>query len=106
MIKKSNEHYIPKLLTEFKELIKTEMGFDLNFTQKQMNEGYTIEQIKEAQILKEKQKPINEDENINESQENYYDIKAEFELKNFKVNSISSIKNSISENFIKKKCLY
>ena len=53
MIKKCNEHYVPKLLTEFKELIKTEMGFNLNFTQKEMSEGYTIEQVKEAQIKTE-----------------------------------------------------
>jgi hypothetical protein len=45
MIRKLDGINIPELLKELKELILNKMGFDLNFTQKEMDQGYTIEQI-------------------------------------------------------------
>ena len=74
MIEKAN--YKPELLNEFKELIKNKMGFELNFTQKEMTQGYSLEDIKAAQIT---------NNDLNESQENYNKVKAEFEKNNFKV---------------------
>jgi hypothetical protein len=44
------ENYCDDLLNEFKNVVVEKMGFDLNFTKKEMDQGYTIEQIKEAQI--------------------------------------------------------
>ena len=80
------DKYKPELLIEFKELIKNKMGFDLNFTQKEMDQGYTIEQINESQInKKEDDKKVNDEENIIKTQENYNKIKVEFEKNNFKV---------------------
>ena len=43
------------------------MGFKVNFTKKEMNEGYTIEQLKETQILQD-----------------YDKLKLDFEKFNFK----------------------
>jgi len=55
------------------------MGFDLNFTKKEMDQGYTLEQLQETQLK------TNEDDNITKSLENYNNIKIEFEKNNFKV---------------------
>ena len=49
MIRKIDGINIPELLIELKQLILNKMGFDLNFTKKEMDQGYTIEEIKEAQ---------------------------------------------------------
>ena len=69
MIPKSN--YKSELLIEFKNIVCEKLGFNVNFTNKEMNQGYTIEQLKETQI------------------KNYltpYDkIKNDFETKNFKI---------------------
>ena len=48
MIPKDN--YKVELLTEFKNIVFEKLGFELNFSNKKMNQGYTIEQIKETQI--------------------------------------------------------
>ena len=77
MIPKDN--YKEELLLEFKNVINNKLGFDLNFTKKDMNQGYTIEQLKETQIK------TKEEENDDESTENYNKIKVEFEKNNFKV---------------------
>ena len=52
MIPKDN--YKVELLTEFKNIVFEKLGFDLNFSNKKMDQGYTIEQLKETQI-KEKE---------------------------------------------------
>ena len=44
------DKYKPELLNDFNELIKNKLGFDLNFTQKEMNQGYTEEQVEESFI--------------------------------------------------------
>ena len=48
MIEKEN--YKPELLTEFKNVVFEKLCFDLNFSNKQTDQGYTIEQLKETQI--------------------------------------------------------
>ena len=48
MIPKDN--YKVELLTEFKNIVFEKLGFDLNFSNKKMDQGYTIEQLKETQI--------------------------------------------------------
>ena len=48
------EHYKPELLLEFNVLIKDKLGFDLSFSKKEMNQGYTLEEIEAAQIEKGK----------------------------------------------------
>ena len=73
------ENYKPELLNEFKNIIFEKMGFDLNFTKKEMDQGYTLEQLQETQLK------TNEDDNITKSLENYNNIKIEFEKNNFKV---------------------
>lgn len=44
------ENYKPELLQELHELIKRKHGFNLKFTDKAMNQGYSIEQIKASQV--------------------------------------------------------
>jgi len=48
MIPKSN--YKSELLIEFKNVVLEKLGFNVNFSNKEMNQGYTIEQLKETQI--------------------------------------------------------
>ena len=62
------ENYNEKLLIDFKNLIIDKLGFKLNFTKKEMIEGYTIEQLKETQI-----------------KQDYDNLKIEFEKLNFKI---------------------
>ena len=81
MIEKAN--YKPELLTEFKELIKDKMGFDLNFTQKEMNQGYSIEDINAAQITN-----------------NNLDGKATEYIKTCNEGSFKDISNLIKDHFI------
>jgi len=48
MIPKDN--YNEDLLIEFQNIVQLNNGFDVSFTQKELNDGYTIEEINEAQI--------------------------------------------------------
>jgi len=48
MIPKDN--YYDDLLNEFKSIVVEKLGFNLNFTKKEMDQGYTIEQLKETQV--------------------------------------------------------
>ena len=51
MIPKDN--YNDEILDEFKMVIKEKLNFDLNFTTKELNQGYTLEQLQETQIKPE-----------------------------------------------------
>ena len=62
------ENYKEELLIEFKNLIIDKLGFNLNFTKKEMDQGYTLEQLKETQTLQD-----------------YDKLKMEFEKTNFKI---------------------
>ena len=62
------ENYKEELLIEFKNLIIDKLGFNLNFTKKEMDQGYTLEQLKETQTLQD-----------------YDKLKIEFEKNNFKI---------------------
>ena len=44
------ENYYDELLNEFKSVVAEKTGFNLTFTKKEMDQGYTIEQLKETQI--------------------------------------------------------
>ena len=48
MIKQNK--YKPELLNIFKYIIKEKMNLDLTFITKELDKGYTIEEIKEHQI--------------------------------------------------------
>ena len=48
MIPKDN--YNDEILDEFKMVIKEKLNFDLNFTTKELNQGYTLEQLQETQL--------------------------------------------------------
>ena len=62
------ENYSDDLLNEFKNVVVEKMGFNLNFTKKEMDQGYTIGQLKETQMMQD-----------------YDKLKIEFEKKNFKI---------------------
>ena len=92
------ENYKEDLLIEFKDLILKTLGFNLNFTKKDMNQGYSIEQLKETQIK------TKEAESDDESLENYNKIKIEFEKTNFKVlNPIMFVTVTDDNEIIKRK---
>ena len=62
------ENYKDELLNEFKDLIKCKLGFNLNFTKKEMDQGYSIKELQDSQTVPD------------------YDLlKTEFEKKNFKI---------------------
>ena len=49
------ENYKPELLQEFKNIVYDKLGFIVNFTKKDMSQGYTIEQLQETQIKTDKE---------------------------------------------------
>ena len=63
MIPKIN--YTNELLTEFKNIVFEKLGFDLNFSNKKMDQGYTIEQLKETQI---KDKELSKEWDLSEAE--------------------------------------
>ena len=65
------DYYKPELLIEFKQIVSEKLGFVLNFTNKEMNQGYSIEQLKQTQIKLDLTP--------------YDKLKIEFEKKNFKI---------------------
>ena len=99
------DKYKPELLNNFNELIKNKLGFDLNFTQKEMNQGYTEEQVEESFIksqyyieYNERQLKLNEIQNENNS---YEQLKLNFEKTNFKIlNPLSFAKIKEDGNLI------
>ena len=64
------ENFNEELLTELHDLIKRKFGLDLTFVNKEINEGYTEEQINETQVNKLR---------------SYEEVKEEFEKYNFKI---------------------
>jgi hypothetical protein len=68
MIPKDN--YKKEILKEFELEILNRTGFNVNFIVKELNDGYSLEQLKESQI---------------EEETEYSNMKKEFEKKNFKI---------------------
>lgn len=43
--------YRPELIGEFEQLIKNSLGFDLKFEMKEMNQGYSLQQLRDSQTI-------------------------------------------------------
>lgn len=81
------ENYKDGLLDELNEEIKEKLNFDLKFSIKNFDEGYTDEELEDTQIEYEKTK--------------YEIIKEEFEKTNFKINDVDSYASILTDGNLK-----